>query len=76
MDSTGRSYSLAMKPADHGRLTTAIEYRMSPRGPIGSFGLQTAKDGPAIQPYEVNSAAALGPRGPEARIGARISYHF
>jgi hypothetical protein len=76
MDSTGRRYSLAMKPADHGRLTTTIEYQLAPRGPIGSFGLQTARDGPDIQPYEVNNAAALGPRGPEAKIGARIAYHF
>jgi hypothetical protein len=77
MDSTGRAYSLAMRPADHGRLTTTIEYRMSPRGPIGSLGLQTARDGPDIQPNEVNNAAAaLGPHGPEAKIGARISYRF
>ena len=76
MDSTGRRYSLAMKPADHGRLTTTIEYQLAPRGPIGSFGLQTTRDGPAIQPDEVNNAAALGPRGPEAKIGVRIAYHF
>jgi hypothetical protein len=76
MDSTGRTYSLAMRPADHGRITTTIEYRLAPRGPIGSLGLQTAKDGPDIPPYEVNNAAALGPRGAEAKIGARISFHF
>jgi hypothetical protein len=77
MDSAGRTYSVMMNPADHGRLTTTIEYRLSPRGPIGSLGLQTAGDGPALQPYEVNNAAAgLGPHGPEAKVGARISYRF
>jgi len=77
MDSTGRSYSVVMNPADHGRLTTTIEYRLAPRGPTGSLGLQTANDGPALQSYEINSAAAgLGPHGPDARIGARFSYHF
>jgi hypothetical protein len=77
MDSTGRRYLVALKPADHGRLTTTIEYRMSPGGPIGSLGLQTATDGPDLQPYEVNNAAAaLGPHGPETKIGARVSYHF
>jgi hypothetical protein len=77
VDSAGQAYSVVMNPADHGRLTTTLEYRLSPRGPIGSLGLQTATDGPAIQPYEVNNAAAaLGPHGPEAKIGARFSYHF
>lgn len=77
MDSTGRRYVVALKPADHGRLTTTIEYRMSPGGPIGSLGLQTARDGPELQPYDVNNAAAaLGPHGPETKIGARVSYHF
>ena len=76
MDSAGQSYSLIMSPAVHGRLTTAIEYRLTPGGLIGSFGLQTARDGPDVQPYEVNSAAALGPRGAEAKIGARFAYHF
>ena len=77
MDSTGSRYSLALKPADHGRLSTAIEYRLSPRGPIGSLGLQTARDGPNIPSEEFNNAtAALGVRGPEAKIGARLSYRF
>ena len=76
MDSAGRSYSVVMSPADHGRLTTTIDYRLVPRGPIGSLGLQTSTDGPMIDPSEVNRAAALGPRGPEAKVGARISYHF
>lgn len=77
IDSTGRRYSLAIRPAVHGRLTTAIEYRLSPRGPIGSLGLQTTRDGPDIEPYEFNNAAVgLGSRGPEARVGARIAYRF
>jgi hypothetical protein len=72
----GRSYALQMRPADHGRLTTSIEYRLFQRGPTGSLGLQTSRDGPDIRPDEVNNAAALGPRGSEARVGARLSYHF
>ena len=76
MDSRGRTYSIQMNPADHGRLSATIEYRLSPRGPIGSFGLQTARDGPDIPAYELNNAAALGQRGPEAKIGARFTYHF
>jgi hypothetical protein len=75
-DSYGRAYALRMKPTDHGRLTTAIEYHLSPGGPIGSLGLQTSRDGPDIPLYELNSAAALGLHGPQARVGARIAYHF
>jgi hypothetical protein len=75
-DSYGRAYSLRMRPADRGRLTTTIEGRLGPRGPIGSLGLQTARDGPAIPRYDLNCAASMGLQGPEARIGARITYHF
>jgi hypothetical protein len=75
-DGYGRTYALRMKPADHGRLTTVIEYHLSPRGPIGSLGLQTSRDGPDIPLYELNSAAVMGLHGPEARVGARIAYHF
>jgi hypothetical protein len=75
-DSYGRAYSLQLKPADRGRLTTAIEGRLAPRGPIGSLGLQTARDGPEIPAYDLNSAAAMGLRGEDAKIGVRISYHF
>jgi hypothetical protein len=75
-DSYGSAYALRMRPADHGRLTTTIEGRLAPRGPIGSLGLQTTRDGPDIPLYELNSAAAMGPRGPEAKVGARISYRF
>jgi hypothetical protein len=75
-DSYGRAYSLQLKPADRGRLTTTIEGRLAPRGPIGSLGLETARDGPEIPAYDLNSAAAMGLRGEDAKIGARISYHF
>jgi hypothetical protein len=75
-DSYGRAYSLRMKPVDRGRVTAAIEGRLAPRGPIGSLGLQTARDGPEIPAYDLNSAAAMGLRGEDAKIGARISYHF
>jgi len=75
-DSAGTSYSVSLVPMDRGRISTTIDYRLSPRGPIGSVGLERDGDGPSIDPEEVNRAAALGPNGPEAKVGMRLSYHF
>ena len=65
-----------MKPAIHGRLTTVIEGRLAPRGPIGSLGLQTARDGPDIPLRDLNGAAAMGLRGEDAKIGVASATTF
>lgn len=75
-DSAGASYSVSLVPMDRGRISTTLDYQLAPRGPIGSFGLQKSVDGPSIDPEEVNRAAALGPNGPEAKVGMRLAYHF
>jgi len=75
-DSYGRAFSLRMRAADHGRLTTTIEGRLAPQGPIGSLGLQTSRDGPDVPLLDLNNAAVMGPHGPEAKIGGRIAYRF
>jgi hypothetical protein len=75
-DGSARAYSALLAPADHGRLTTTIDYRLAPSGPVGSVGLQSLKDGPVIDPSEMNRAAAAGRGVPEATVGARLSYHF
>jgi hypothetical protein len=75
-DETSRVYGVTLAPTDDGRLTTTVEYRITPRGPIGSIGLQPSLDGrSADQPYPY-SGLGFAPAQPEVTVGARLRYRF
>jgi|HubBroStandDraft_3_1064219.scaffolds.fasta_scaffold217718_2 hypothetical protein len=73
---TSRVYGVTLAPIDKGRVTTALEYRITPRGPVGSIGLQPSLDSRFIDPANPYAGLVFGPAQPEVTVGARLRYRF
>jgi len=73
---TSRVYGVTLEPTDDGRVTTTLEYRITPRGPVGSIGLQPSLDGRDIDSAYPYSALGFGPAAPEVTVGARLRFRF
>ena len=71
-----RQYSVVLPPADHGRLTTTFDYRVTTRGLMGSIGLQPSLTRPEVDAVYLNPAASMRFEQPEVTVGARLSYRF
>jgi hypothetical protein len=71
-----RDYALSFSPAKAGGLTTTLDYRIVPKGPIGSFGVQANDHSRDLDPVYLSPAAAMGFERPEVIVGARLSYRF
>ena len=54
----------------------AIDYRLVPRGPVGSLGLLRPNDTVAAPAYNAGADAALRRGYPQVTAGARLSYPF
>lgn len=71
-----RVYSVTLPAADHGRLTTTLDYHVMSSGPIGSLGFQPSLANLGVDPIYLNPATTIRPAEPEVTIGARLSYRF
>jgi hypothetical protein len=58
------------------RPRTAIDYRLAPRGPVGSLGLLRPSDTHAAPPATDGPAASLRRGYPEVTAGAKVNYPF
>jgi hypothetical protein len=58
------------------RRQTAIDYRLAPRGPVGSLGLLRSSATPSVAPTSVGQGSALRHDYPEVDAGAKLSYPF
>ncbi len=71
-----RDYVVILSPASQSALTTTLDYRMVPNGPIGSIGFPSSDDTPYVDRVYLNPAASMGFVRPEVVVGARINYRF
>ena len=58
------------------RAQTAIDYRLAPRGPVGSLGLLRPSDTHTAPPPYAGPATSLRRGYPEVTAGAKLSYPF
>ncbi len=69
-------YAISLSPARQRALTTTLDYRMSPNGPVGSIGFPAGDGAPYVDRAFLNPAASMGFVRPEVVVGGRISYRF
>jgi len=70
-----RPYGEMSTPMTGDRVPTAVSYRVSPGGPVGSVGLVDLGGSHAIDPAFLSNAVA--DRGaPSRTIGAQLAYNF
>ena len=72
----GRDVAFASPEPVGERAPTAIDYRLAPRGPVGSLGLMHPSDAHAASPAYVGPAGNLRRGYPEVTAGAKLSYPF
>ena len=72
----GRDVAFASPEPVGDRAQTAIDYRLAPRGPVGSLGLLRPRETHAVPPAYVGPAASLRRGYPEVTAGAKLSYPF
>ena len=71
-----RDYAISLSPARRGGITTTLDYRMTPNGPIGSIGFPSGDDTPYVDRAYLNPAETMGYVRPEVVVGAKVAYRF
>ena len=71
-----RDYIVILSTASQNALTTTLDYRIVPNGPVGSIGFPPGDDRPYVDRAFLNPAASMGFVRPEVVVGARVNYRF
>jgi hypothetical protein len=71
-----KEFAVGSPASVDGSPRTAIDYRLAPRGPVGSFGLLRPSDTHGAPLQNVGPASTLRHGYPEVTAGAKLSYPF
>jgi hypothetical protein len=69
-------FGFAPSPSFSDRPPAAIDYRLAPRGPVGSLGLLRPSDTRAESPTNLDPSSGLRRGYPEVDAGAKLNYPF
>jgi hypothetical protein len=71
-----RPYGEIHAVAIRDRVPTAVGYRVSRDGPVGSFGIVNLNSSHALDPSMMSNAVANQLGAPDQTVGASLAYNF
>jgi hypothetical protein len=71
-----RPYAQLSKTPAEDRVPTAVSYRLSPDGPVGSVGFVRLGASHALDPSAMSNGVANQPGAPDQTVGAALAYDF
>jgi hypothetical protein len=71
-----RPYGKSAEAPAPEQMPTAVSYRITPNGPVGSVGLVRMDASHAVDPSALSNAVANQPGAPSQTVGAALAYAF